>query len=247
MQKNIPEWLQAYVAETCPYCGHPIRNNEALTDRSCSNPVCPEHTAHKLVALARYFHIKNYGIASARSDILIHKLTFHVQIIPIWFREPPLLQLHEICEIGQIKGCQKKWREYCRGYSSIAELSKNEAIPLAVRRRFPTLFMAEKVCAVKPALMGTHIYIMMSGSFEGYRSRSLFVSTMNERYGDIVQLVDVGKRRRDVSFLVKEAYATDHEKSALARAAGIPVVTPAQLEIKLRDYRTYIIEGGEGN
>jgi hypothetical protein len=83
----------------------------------------------------------------------------------------------------------------------------------------------------------------MSGSFDAYRARADFVADMNRKYGNIVQLVDVGKRKTEVSYLVKENHATDHEKSAIAAANGIKIVTPTALEEILAGYSTYITGG----
>ena len=88
---------------------------------------------------------------------------------------------------------------------------------------------------------------MLSGSFDGYRSRSDFVAEMNRKYGDVIQMVDVGKRKTEVAFLVKEIYATDHEKSAIANAMGIPIITPKGLDEKLAAYKSYITEGRKGS
>ena len=88
---------------------------------------------------------------------------------------------------------------------------------------------------------------MLSGSFEGYRARSDYIALMNQRYGDVIELVDVGRRKTDVAYLIKEKYATDHEKSAIAMEQGISIVTPRELEEKLAAYRTYIIEGRQSH
>ena len=69
---------------------------------------------------------------------------------------------------------------------------------------------------------------------------------MNQKYGDVIQMVDVGKRKTEVAFLVKEVFATDHEKSAIANSMGIPIITPKALDEKLAAYKSYIIEGRDG-
>ena len=99
------------------------------------------------------------------------------------------------------------------------------------------------MCNIKPRLLGKRLNVMLSGSFDGYRSRSDFVAEMNRKYGDVVQLVDVGKRKTEVAFLIKEAHATDHEKSAIANAMGITIITPKAFNEKLEAYRSYILEG----
>lgn len=241
----IPDWLQVHIKDTCPYCNSPIYNNAALTDRYCTNKYCPGHLAHKIDALAKRFGIKGYGVASAHSDIRIYRVKMHTQMIPIWFRTPPNLYLHEIGEICLVKGHQKRWREYCNGCSSMRQVLRKPNIPAEIRAAAPVLYLTEAYCNVRPPLEGRRINIMMSGSFDGYRSRADFVTEMNRLYGDIVQLVDVGKRKTGVVYLVKEDHATDHEKSAIANAMGIPIVTPRDLKEKLEAYHSYISEGRE--
>jgi len=240
---EIPEWLQAKVNVACPYCGHPLINNQLLTDRYCSNPSCPEHLAQKVVALAKYFNIPNIGAATARELVRVYKLSFHTQIIPYWFKEPPTMQLHEIGEICMIKGCQKKWREYCDGHDTMLQVLQDPRTPAAIKKQGVLLVYTEGLCNVKPRLQGKRLNVMLSGSFDNYKSRADFITDMNNKYGDVVQLVDIGKRKTDVAFLVKEEHATDHEKSAIALASGIPIITPSCLDEKLAAYRTYILGG----
>lgn len=242
---EIPEWLTEHIYTTCPYCGAPIANNDLLTDRYCSNPACPEHMAQKVAVLAKRFGIKNYGIASARNAVRTHNLTIHTQIIPYWFKEPPSLFLHEVGEIALIKGHQKRWREYCEGHDTILQVLQDPRTPIAIKKQAPLLFCTSAFVKIKPRMQGMRINIMMSGSFEGYRSRADYVAEINRKYGHVVQLVDIGKRKTDVSFLVKEAFATDHEKSAIAMRAGIPIVTPALLKEKIEAYVAYITEGSD--
>ena len=237
---EVPEWLKSYINETCPYCGALIANSPALTDRYCSNPKCPEHMAHKINVLAKRFNIKGFGIASARTMIRRYKLKTHLEAIPIWFETKPELSLHEIGEICLIKGHQKRWREYCEGYDNMLQVAMSKRLPEDIKEQTATLLIAGNLCKVKPRLLGSRINVMLSGSFEGYRSRKDFITKMNELYGDVVQLVDVGKRKTNVDFLVKENYTSDHEKSAIAAAAGIPILSPSIMEEKLGAYYAYI-------
>lgn len=88
---------------------------------------------------------------------------------------------------------------------------------------------------------------MLTGSFDGYRARADYIATMNAKYGEYIELVDIGKRKLDVDFLIKEPWTSDHEKSAIAEAYGIPVVSPAQMEELLKVYASYINRGGDDN
>lgn len=238
----IPMWLEEHILSECPYCGAPITNNESLTDRYCSNPQCPEHMAHKIDVLAKRFGRKGFGVATARSYIRQMRFSSHLDILRIWFPDRLELELHEIGEICLIKGHQKKWRSYCDGYNNMLELVSSRTLPADVQSQSRLLLQAAVLCKVKPSLQGMKINIMMSGSFSGYRSRKDFVTEMNNKYGAHVQLVDVGKRKTGVDFLVKEDYTTDHEKSAIARSAGICIITPHDMEEKLKAFSTYISE-----
>ena len=131
---EIPSWLQEHINTACPYCKEPIVNNFMLTDRYCSNLRCPEHMAQKIVVLAKRFGVKNFGIAAARSVVRQNKFQLHTQIIPYWFKDKPLLHLHEIGEICLIKGHQKKWREYCEGRDNMLQVLKDPSIPLEDRK-----------------------------------------------------------------------------------------------------------------
>ena len=241
---TIPDWVNERIGTTCPYCGSPITNNDALTDRYCSNPSCPEHMAQKIVLLAKRLGVKGVGEVYARNAVCYQKFTYPTQIIPLWFEQPLEVPLWEVGEICMIKGHQIKWREYCEGCNTMEEVLANPRLPYDIRAAAPILLYTESICRVKRKLEGKTLNIMMSGSFDAYRARADFVTDMNNKYGDVVQLVDVGKRKTTVEFLVKETHATDHEKSAIAHANGIEIITPADLEQKIANYRTYII-GGE--
>ena len=244
---DIPEWLAENINKNCPYCGHPITNNDALTDRYCSNEKCPEHMAQKIVVLAKRMGVKNFGIASAREAVRLYKFQLHTQILPYWFKEKPSLYLHEVGEICLIKGHQVKWRQYCEGHDTMMQVVKCPRTPPEIRKHAVLLICTAAMCNIKPRLLGKHLNVMLSGSFDGYRSRSDFVAEMNRKYGDVIQMVDVGKRKTEVAFLVKEIYATDHEKSAIANAMGIPIITPKGLDEKLAAYKSYITEGRKGS
>ena len=127
----------------------------------------------------------------------------------------------------------------CNNDIPILMLSAKQ-LPEDIKEQTATLLIAGNLCKVKPRLLGSRINVMLSGSFEGYRSRKDFITKMNELYGDVVQLVDVGKRKTNVDFLVKENYTSDHEKSAIAAAAGIPILSPSIMEEKLGAYYAYI-------
>lgn len=140
-----------------------------------------------------------------------------------------------------------KWRQYCEGHDTMMQVVKCPRTPPEIRKHAVLLICTAAMCNIKPRLLGKRLNVMLSGSFDGYRSRSDFVAEMNRKYGDVIQMVDVGKRKTEVAFLVKEIYATDHEKSAIANAMGIPIITPKGLDEKLAAYKSYITEGRKGS
>lgn len=241
---EIPGWLQENINTECPYCGTPLTNNAMLTNRCCPNPLCPEHMARKMAVLAKRFGIRNFGVAAARQMIRRHHFRLHTQILPYWFIEKPMLYLYEVGEICLIKGHQKQWRTYCEGLDTMLQVVQSPRTPQEVRQQGGLLLCTAALCHIKPRLLGKRLNVMLSGTFDGYRSRADFVLAMNRAYGDVVEVVDVGKRKTEVAFLIKEAYATDHEKSAIARAEGIPMVTPSVFQQKLAAYQAYQRKGG---
>ena len=242
---EIAEWLLPYINKECPYCGTPIVNNEALTDRYCPNPKCYGHMAYKIEALAKRFGVKGIGPATARDAAILHKWTYHVEAIPWMLKEKPELYLYEVGEICMIKGHQKKWKEYCEGHQNMMQVLTDPRVPAEIREQSRLIFTATKYVKIEKNLLGRILTIMMTGSFAGYRSRNDWLLDMNNKYGDVIQLRDVGKRRTGVDYLVKEPYTSDHEKSNIAREEGISIISPHDLEERLKWYRTYIIEGGK--
>lgn len=246
-ETRLPEWLGAYIYNICPYCGAPIVDNENLTDRYCSNPKCPEHMANKIVTLAQWFGVKDWGIVTARKAVSMHKLQYHTQIIPYWFAEKPSVYLYQVGELAMIKGHNKKWREYCDGCASMYEVLHKPSVPKDIKSKAILLTITSEMCNIKRSITGSRINIMMSGSFDRYRSRADFVKEMNDLYGDVVELVDVGKRKTGVQFLVKENHTIDHEKSAIAKSNGISIITPAGLAEGIKEIATYKKGGGTAN
>lgn len=243
---EVAEWLKPYLNENCPYCHSPIINNENLTDRYCSNPACPGHMSYKISALATRFGAKGIGPATALAMIEAVKLPYHVNYIRAFLPAPPKLYLWQVGEIAMIKGHQNRWKEYADGCDTMEEVCNKASVPKVIKEHKRLLLAAERECIVLPRLKGLKINIMMSGSFDGYSARRDWLAAMNAKYGDAFELVDVGVRKLDVQYLVKESWATDHSKSAIARDYSIPIVTPAQMEEILSAGKAYIFRGGAG-
>lgn len=244
---EIADWLVPHLYDLCPYCGHEIVNNENLTDRFCSNPSCPGHMSFKIAALAKRLGVKDIGPAAAMDMINFYQHPYHIQYIHHMQRERPRVYLYEVGELAMIKGHQKRWREYCKGHKTMRQVCDDPSVPQVIRDQYDLLHACEEECDIIPTLPGREMNVMLTGSFEGYRARKDFIAEMNALYGDIIELVDVGKRKLDVHFLIKEEWTTDHEKSAIAAEYGIPIITPAQMRELLERYKTYIIGRGEAN
>lgn len=244
---EIAEWLKPLLNTECPYCHSPIVNNENLTDRYCSNPKCPGHMSYKISEMATRLGIKGIGPATALSFIEQFQLPFHFCYLPILIADKPKLYLWQVGELCLIKGFQKRWQDLCYGKTTMEEVCDDPYAPGEIKQNRAMLIAAESYFEVLKPLTGERIYVMMTGSFDGYRSRKDFLADMNTLYGHVIQLVDVGKRKTGVDYLIKETWTSDHEKSAIAKANNIPIITPAQMREILKGAVAYIIEGSEGH
>lgn len=241
---EVAEWLKPYIQTTCPYCHSPIINNDNLTDRYCSNPSCPGHMAYKVSALATRFGAKGIGPATALAMIEAVKFPYHVCYLPTFLPEKPKLYLWQIGEIAMIKGYQNRWKDFAEGCDTMEQVCQKATVPQIIKDQLPLLQAAERECITIPRLTGIKIPVMLSGSFDGYAARRDWVAAMNAKYGDVFELVDVGTRKLDVQYLIKESWATDHTKSAIAKDYSIPIVTPKEMEEILSTGRAYIYRGG---
>jgi hypothetical protein len=241
---SIPEWLKSEINLTCPYCGSYITDNDKLTVRKCCNSACPGHMAQKMDKAAKLLGVKNFGPATALEYIKRYSLKSHIQIVPYLVAGKPALHLWDIGELAMITGMSKRWRELCVKYPSMKSFAESPYAPIEVINNKDFLIYVESFFTVIKPFKGERINIMMSGSFDGYNSRSDYVRSMNAKYGDYVQLIDIGKRKSDCDFLIREKHAVDHEKTRLAKSAGIPILTPSELSEKVEAIVTYITERG---
>lgn len=241
---EMAEWLKPLLTETCPYCSSPIVNNANLTDRYCSNPRCPGHMSFKVSEMATRLGIKGVGPATALSLIEQFQYPYHFCYLPVLIADKPRVYLWQVGEYAMIKGFQKRWQDICHGKHNMMEVCDDPYTPKEVRDSRTMLVACESFFDVMKPLEGARVYVMMTGSFDGYRSRKDFIADMNEKYGDMIQLIDVGKRKTGVDYLIKEPWTSDHEKSAIAAEYHIPVVSPAQMKEIISGAIAYINEGG---
>jgi NAD-dependent DNA ligase len=225
---DIPSWLAQYLFITCPYCGSPITTSPNLTSRYCSNASCPGHLSHKIDKLVKQLNIKGVGPAVALNYIRHFHFTNHLQILDFVLpkSQRPSLYLHEICNLCLIKGINLKWRDITEGCKTMQDVINNNHF---LSPYSELLLYAESLFRIKPTLSGKRLNLMLTGSFSGYQERSALLQELNSKYGQSVCCVDVGKRKSNVHFLVKETGTVDHSKTKLATEANIPIITPREL------------------
>lgn len=245
---DLPEWMKEAMNDMCPYCHSFIADNSdtgATTARWCVNPKCPGHMQHRLVTIAEFFGIKGVGPKTALSMIRTHKFESHFDVIPYWFKDKkPLVTLPDIAVLACIEGYGAPSAKIDLGhYGSFEEYfaTAMPANPLLLANK-DMLLKAETYFAVKPPLAKRQMWVMGTGSFHGYNSRDEFFKLINEAYGQYVNVIEKGKRKSNISYLIKEYDAVDHSKSAIARECNIPVVTPDEFVAIIASMCPYIDE-----
>lgn len=226
---NIPDWLKDNIMLKCPYDGIPLIDNDNLTVSLCPNPYCPGHMSHKMDYVAKRLGVSNFGPAAALDFILHTKPTNHLAIIPYLFpHEPPELYLWEIGELCLISNYRTKWQHIAGKYNSMQTFLDSSDCPADLREYRDFLIYSEGYFRVKKAITGRDIRVMLSGSFNGYSNRSDFVAYVNSLYGDYYRIIDIGKRKLECDYLIKEAHTSDHSKTQIAKEYDIPIVTPSE-------------------
>ena len=237
--QNIPDWAFEEMSKQCPYCGGYIAQNENLTARWCVNPKCPRHMAYRLDDLAKHFGIKGIGPETAYTLIKERKFQSHFEIMKYWYpAEKPIAHLYDIVGLAAIDGygltqAQRDLANYASFEEYFATASHVQPLLLANKEM---LIDAQKYFTLLPPLSADYINVMATGSFDGYRSRDQYFQIVNILFGDRLHIINCGKRKTEVSFLIKEPHADDREKSRIAAERGIPVVTPKQFILILCAY-----------
>lgn len=230
LRKNeLPDWVFDNILKVCPVCQYPIIENDTMTARKCSNPKCPEHMSYKAVELCKFLGIKGIGPATAKGMIQTHKLNNHFEMLPLLTKVKPLASLVDIAELACIEGYGRTQAE-----KELAQMSSFEqyftvfgANPL-LRQNQEMLCEAQKYFTIRQPLSNRKLYVMGTGSFHNFNSREEYFNLINDRLGKHLHVIQTGKRKTGVSYLIKEDDAIDHSKSQVARENNIPIVTPAQ-------------------
>lgn len=231
---DLPDWVRDNIKTECQYCGSLILDNSdtgVTTARMCANKQCPGHMMHRMSFVGDFFSVKNFGPKTALSYIHAHKCTNHLEILKEWFKDgKPFVTLAEVAVLACIEGYgETQAAKELNPYSSFAAYFADfyRANPL-LRANMDYLIECEQYFNIKPALSEKQMFVMATGSFKGYPNRDMFFSEINDAFGKYINVIQTGKRKTGISYLIKEKDAVDHSKSALAAECGIPVVTPAQ-------------------
>lgn len=225
----IPVWLQSNIQLFCK-CGYIILNNDKLTIRTCSNPSCPYHLAEKADYVLKYLGIKGVGSKTLLGLIKSKKYLSHLDVLQDYFDEKPLVSLNEVAKLTMIYGHDKGFEEYCTSYSSFEQMFANEEyLPDFIEDNKEELLEAEKHFRVRPGFIGGVFNVMLTGEIHGYPARNMFIDDLNDKFGNIVYIKDVGRRKTGVDALIAEDDTPFHSKMAIAKEKGIPIITPAAL------------------
>lgn len=231
---DIPDWVRENMTGLCPHCGCYIVDNSdtgVTTARYCANPVCPGHMSYKISDMADFFHISGFGPATCYRHCVGKKFKSPFEMIPIWFgNEKPLVSLAEIATLLKIDGygattATKELSSYWRFEDYFDNLC---AVNPLLRPHRETLCAAQDYFTIKPPLSAKKMYVMGTGPFKGFENRDEFFNTINTAYGMYIHVIQTGKRKTGISYLIKEVDAPDRTKSQIAAQYHIPIVTPAE-------------------
>lgn len=245
---DLPNWILEAMEGTCPYCHSFIADNSdtgVTTARWCVNKQCPGHMMHKADILAKFFKVNGFGPQTALSHIRMKHYETHFDFIPAWFGDKkPLLSLAEIAELACLEGYGATTAaKELNHYANFEEYFEKATVknPILVAHK-DELLKAETYFAIKPPLASRQIKVMATGSFHGYNNREEFFRLINDAYGMYINVIQTGKRKTGVSYLIKEKDAVDHSKSAIAYECHIPIVTPAEFISIIASMCPYIPE-----
>lgn len=247
-REDLPDWVKSNMLQTCTYCGSFIVDNSdtgVTTSRWCANPKCPGHMQHKAKELANFFGIKGFGPRTALGTIRTMKFTSHFDFVPYWFKEKkPYVTLAEVAVLACIEGygAPSANKELGHYFNFTDYFNRARPInPLLLAHKDELLY-AENLFELKPPVSQLKLYVMGTGSFHGYSSRDEFFRLINDAYGSYINVIQTGKRKTGISYLIKERDAVDHSKSRIAAECGIPVVTPTEFISIIASKCSYINE-----
>lgn len=248
--ENLPDWVLDNILKVCA-CGAYIADNSdtgVMTARWCPNPACPYHMAHKMVTVVKYFKREGFGPATALEYIKENKCKSHLEIISKLFpNDKPKVSLATIAQLACIAGYgSTKAEQELSSYVNFETYFETETCvsPILYLNK-DLLIDAQKYFTILPPMADTRLYVMASGSFDGYGSRNDFFSALNEACGHRIHIIQTGKRKTNIFCLIKEEHAAFHEKSAIAAECHIPTYTPKQFCDIIMQALSYSNEGSD--
>lgn len=240
----IPDWVKDRIMMKCPYCGSLIADNSdgptGITARWCPNKSCPGHMQHKMDYIAKVLGVKNFGPATAMTYIKTHHCTSHIEILDEWLGDSkPLFKLSDIADLACIEGYSAvTGRKELNEFASFEDYfhNANPINPILWANR-ELLFGIEKYFTVAEPMSKRKILVMGHGSFNNFSSRKEFFDEVNEAFGSFIQVIEVGKRKTGVSYMIIDN-GTPHTglKYNAAVESGVPIVTPAEFVNILNQY-----------
>lgn len=244
-RSDLPDWVMENIMTRCIHCGSYICDNSdtgVMTSRWCPNPACPGHMAIKIVDICNFYHIKGIGEKTARDLCRMHKWTNPCQCIPYFFPDQkPTASLSDIVLFMNIDGygqttAVKELSSFYSFQDYFAPGVWHNPILLPWKEY---LLDAEQYFELKRPMSRKKINVMTTGAFHGFSNRDEFIRQINTAFGEQVHVINVGKRKSGVDFLIKEEDAPDRSKTTLAIQNKIPIITPAQFFALIKKVCSY--------
>lgn len=233
----LPDWLKSNIEHTC-VCGSPIMNyyNEdgKCTNRVCSNDLCFESVARKLLFCVQELGLKGTGIGVAKCRELAKQYCnkSHFQAFPYLFNKKPKCSISMYLKLCCIYGMDNRWNTVAGSYKSVDDFLLNyngqyrdvvdEHIDLIKDNVSYVDFVSVEEFKYKPVVVGN---IMITGELNNIRDRRIFPYALKKATNGLVDVNLVGKRKTDVMALIKEASSPTTDKVRIANENGIPIYT----------------------
>lgn len=229
----IPASFKGKIMEMCPYDGLPILRDINLKDARCANIACFGHIRMRAVRMFSKLGVKNLGMATCGDMLQRYGCTYHFELIPVVFDDPPLLHLWEVADIADIPGYSDKLQDILAGYSSFEEFfADNPKSSLVIYKDY--LIDCAKQFKVRPALAKKYITVMITGNIPGYSNRESFIKQCNDILGEFIRVKLARSAILSADYLITVNPHSSSVKADKARASGTPIVTPGMFISELR-------------
>lgn len=233
-RNDVPDWVQDNWMKVCPHCNCFIVDNSdrgPTTARYCSNPSCPGHMSMKVGDLTEFLGIKGIGPKTAESIIKKQKYKSHLDFLKLWCEDKkPLVYLSKIAMLACIDGLgETKAISELSSYASFEQYFSQCPNPDPILMEHSgELIEAQQYFEIKPPLSKMELHVMGTSPYQGFSSREQYFNILNDMFGKFVHIVQVGKRKTNVDYLICERDASSSAKIGIALDYNIPRVTPAQ-------------------